>query len=441
MSPRAFDDVAECVESTLCRVGPRIVLALPLGIGKPNPLANEFYRRAQRDSTITLKIFTALSLRAPVWRGELERRFLQPLVERIFGNCVPLDYVRDLHAGAIPKNVEIVEFFLDPGALLHVAHSQRHYFSTNYTHVARDVAAQGVNVIGQLIAKRSVEGRNEYSLGSNPDVTVDLLELLAPQRRRGRDVVVIGEINRQMPFMFGSAAVPAETFDFLVDHSRYDYDLFAPPNQPLRTADHAIGLYGARLVQDGGTLQLGIGALGNAVVFVWSYGNTTIPRHLRDIVITEYGVADLRGRTDQEVIAALLNITDSRFQDALKREAQLAGKLAPDYRIADMHRNNTPQALEERFVLPRARGLFSEFPFGTDLTREEIVLAKALERLKDKSATDLSKARTVLSALLSRGTPASFRPYLQRMELDSPRTREQWLWQRLLVQELKGLER
>jgi hypothetical protein len=158
-------------------------------------------------------------------------------------------------------------------------------------------------------------------------------------------------------------------------------------------------------------------------------------------VITEYGVADLRGRTDQEVIAALLNITDSRFQDALKREAQLAGKLAPDYRIADMHRNNTPQALEERFVLPRARGLFSEFPFGTDLTREEIVLAKALERLKDKSATDLSKARTVLSALLSRGTPASFRPYLQRMELDSPRTREQWLWQRLLVQELKGLER
>lgn len=27
----------------------------------------------------------------------------------------------------------------------------------------------------------------------------------------------------------------------------------------------------------------------------WSYGHTTIPRHLRDIVVTEYGVADLRG--------------------------------------------------------------------------------------------------------------------------------------------------
>ena len=27
----------------------------------------------------------------------------------------------------------------------------------------------------------------------------------------------------------------------------------------------------------------------------WSYGHTTIPRHLRDMVVTEYGVADLRG--------------------------------------------------------------------------------------------------------------------------------------------------
>ena len=61
--PRIFDDVAECVENTLTRVGSNIVLALPLGVGKPNPLANEFYRRARRDQNLTLKIFTALSLR------------------------------------------------------------------------------------------------------------------------------------------------------------------------------------------------------------------------------------------------------------------------------------------------------------------------------------------------------------------------------------------
>ena len=69
-------------------------------------------------------------------------------------------------------------------------------------------------------------------------------------------------------------------------------------------------------------------------------------------------------------------------------ETRSAGgrKTAADYQIPDMHRNNTPRALEERFVLARARGLFSEFPFGTDLTREEIVLAKALTRIKDKTS-------------------------------------------------------
>src|SRR5258707_9019371 len=211
--PRIFDDVAECVEDTLGRVGPHIVLALPLGIGKPNPLANEFYHRARRDPRLSLTLFTALSLRAPQWKGELERRFLEPLVARLFGACVPLDYVTDLHGEGVPGNVQIVEFFLDPGALLKVEHSQRHYVSSNYTHVARDVAAQGVNVIAQLVAKRSLDGRTEYSLGSNPDATIDPHARLAPQRQAGREGVVPGEVNRQIPFMFGPAAVDAETFD------------------------------------------------------------------------------------------------------------------------------------------------------------------------------------------------------------------------------------
>jgi hypothetical protein len=170
---------------------------------------------------------------------------------------------------------------------------------------------------------------------------------------------------------------------------------------------------------------------------LWSYGQTTIPRHLRDIVVTEYGLADLRGRTDQDVVAALLNVTDSRFQDGLKSEAQRAAKLPPDHRIPDIHRNNTPQALERCFALPRARGLFSEFPFGTDLTREEIVLSKALTALKNQAG--LPRVRAVAGAVLSRGTPAAFRPYLERMRLEAPRTREEWLWQRLLVHQLKSV--
>jgi hypothetical protein len=59
----------------------------------------------------------------------------------------------------------------------------------------------------------------------------------------------------------------------------------------------------------------------------WTYGHCTIPRHLRDIVVTEYGIADLRGQTDSEVIARLLAVSDSRFQPGLIEQAKDAGKL------------------------------------------------------------------------------------------------------------------
>ena len=172
---------------------------------------------------------------------------------------------------------------------------------------------------------------------------------------------------------------------------------------------------------------------------LWNYGNTTIPRHLRDIVVTEYGVADLRGLSDQDCIAAVLNIADSRFQDGLKREAQAAGKSRADFEIPELHRNNTPRALEERFILPRARGLFSDFPFGTDLTNEEIVLAKALGRLKERTAEGWPRVKALSAAAASRGTPSAFRPYLERMALNTPKTRQEWLWQRLLVRELRDM--
>lgn len=716
-APRQFADVAECVEATLARVGPRIGLALPLGIGKPHPLANEFYRRARRDPSIHLRIFTALSLDLPRWHGELERRFLEPLVRRVFGDFVPLDYVADLHAGAVPDNVEIVEFYLDPGAFLQCTHAQRHYVSSNYTHVARDLANRGVNVLAQLVARRPGAVGPEFSLGSNPDLTLDLLERLAPRRHAGADLVVIGEVSRQMPYMFGPAAIGAGTFDFLLEHPRYEHDLFSPPNPRLSFVDHAIGLHAARLVRDGGTLQLGIGAIGDAVVYglqlrhqrndefreihgqlrtterfgdaasiggdapfetglygcsemlvdgfldlyrcgilrrrvyddvriqtllaagsigetvdagllralgaagfasplsctdfavlarlgvfrgecrhadgriigadgvevdarlddercierllahctgrrlrdgvllhaafflgsrgfyaalrdlpeserrqfsmcgvgftnrldgedgalkhaqrshgrfintamlatllgaavadgladgrvvsgvggqyefvtmahalpdarsiiavrstrakagrvtsniVYSYAHVTIPRHLRDIVVTEYGVADLRGLSDQDVVAALLNVADSRFQETLLREAQAAGKISRRHRIPDAHRNNTPQALEQQFVLPRARGLFSDFPFGTDLSREEIVLAEALAGLARRTGGVLGKIGAALAAARGGRVSAHLEPYLERMGLNAPASGEERRWRRLLARELQA---
>ncbi len=700
VSPRRIDSVSHCVDAVLERVGREVVIAVPLGIGKPVPLVNGFYRRAVADPMLKLKIYTALSLRKPTWSSDLERRFLEPFVARVFGNTPELDYVAALRANCMPANIEVIEFFLDPGAYLNSEPAQQHYLSANYTHVSREILKH-VNVIAQMVAARVVDGKTEFSLSSNPDITLDLLPHLAALRAGGRDIITIAAINQQLPFMLGDAEVDAGSFDFLLEDPACAHDLFCPPNMSISGVDHLIGLCASSLVKDGGTLQLGIGELGDAIVYslqlrhqnntaytqalaacgatrhwskliaevggasapfekglyacsemfvdgfidlyrsgilkrrvyahealqrglndgiisetinpqcldwllecgigprlnatefaalekaglfhdgvkfidqhligpdgkscladladplsraqlmghclapqlrggvllhggfflgpkafyaalrdlpdserrlfnmtsvtfvnqlygedselkilqrqdarfintammvtllgaavsdgledgrvvsgvggqynfvamahalpgarsiiavrstrrhegklgsniVWNYGHTTIPRHLRDMVITEYGIADLRGKTDSEIIAALLNIADSRFQDKLLATAKAAGKISRDYRIPDAHRNNTPQALEDQLAHFRNDGLFADFPFGTDFTTEEIVLGKALKRLKDRTSTRTGKAVAIIAALMPGAIPDQVKPCLKRMRLDQP---------------------
>jgi hypothetical protein len=53
------------------------------------------------------------------------------------------------------------------------------------------------------------------------------------------------------------------------------------------------------------------------------------------VYVTEYGVADLRGKSDSECIEAMLSICDARFIDALCAEAKSHGKLAADFKIPE----------------------------------------------------------------------------------------------------------
>jgi len=94
--PSYYTDVETCVEETLRKVGRRIALGTPLGLGKANHLVNEFFRRAREDAKIDLHIFTALTLARPPWKSELERRFLEPLGNGIFGGYPELAYVEPL---------------------------------------------------------------------------------------------------------------------------------------------------------------------------------------------------------------------------------------------------------------------------------------------------------------------------------------------------------
>ncbi len=188
------------------------------------------------------------------------------MAARVFGGGPDPAWFPALRAGALPPNVRVQEFFMEPGAWLGAPLAQQSYASINYTHVARTALAAGANVIAQQIAWRTGPDGARASLGTNPDVTVDLLPSFEERRRRGEPVAVIGQVNDRMPFMLGAAVVPAGAFDCIIDDPREYHDLFSPPNLPISTADHAIALAASMLVRDGGTIQIGIGELGDAIV-------------------------------------------------------------------------------------------------------------------------------------------------------------------------------
>jgi acyl-CoA hydrolase len=595
-APLRFDSTERLVDAIVARVGKAIVLALPLGLGKANHVANVLFARATADPSIRLRIFTALTLEKPHPSSDLERRFVGPIAERCFGGYPDLAYSAALRRG-LPPNIEVDEFFLQAGTRLGVAAAQQSYISVNYTHGLGSLLQRGVNVVGQLVAKRVRNGETRYSLSCNPDITVDLLE----KRRKGEvDFLFVGQVNSELPFMPGDGDLAADAFDMILDSPETDFPLFAPPREPIDLTEYAAGLRVARIVADGGTLQLGIGALGDAVaqalilrhksnaafcdlltrldasatapaglveekpfaaglhgvseMFVegflelyragilrreaegtllqaaffvgsrgfyrtlrempekelekfrmmavsyvneiygdeavkrrsrvkarfingammatllgaivsdglengqvvsgvggqynfvaqgfalegarsvimlratrasggrvssnirWSYGNTTIPRHLRDIVVTEYGVADLRGRTDRDVIAAMLAIADSRFQHELMRQAKDVGKLEKTFALPAAFRDNSPQRIEQALGAAREQGLLAQFPFETDFTPVEQQLLPALQRLK--TASPLQLATLLVRGLRSGREEIS--SCLARLALDRP---------------------
>ncbi len=115
---------------------------------------------------------------------------------------------------------------------------------------------------------------------------------------------------------------------------------------------------------------------------VWNYGHTTIPRHLRDLVITEYGIADLRGQHDAEVIKRLLAIADSRFQPALLEQAKAHGKIEAGYAIPEAQLHNLPEAIDAWLCSAHVDGVLADFPFGSDFTEVELDIVRALMKLK-----------------------------------------------------------
>ena len=612
--------IEHAVDEVLARLPAHIHMGLPLGLGKPNAFVNALYARIRALPERRLTIYTALSLGRPPLGDGLQRRFLEPFVERVFADYQELDYLADLRRGTLPANIRVEQFFMQPGSLLDSEPAQQDYVSSNYSHAARDINAKGLNLVAQLVAD-TPERPGYLSLSCNPDITLDLLPMLARRRAAGETLLVLGQVHAELPYMPGDSELPREDFDILIDTPE-QRRLFSTPNMPVSTQDHFIGLHASALVRDGGTLQIGIGAMGDAVTaallarqgdnlgyralleamdlspwqaliereggldtfarglygcsemfvngllalaeagvvrrpaneqgvvvhggfflgprafyqrlremplekrrmfamtgigfinelygqealkrrqrrdarflntvfgmtmlgagvadqledgrvlsgvggqynfvaqghalegarsilllrswreaggdvssnLLWSYGHCTIPRHLRDIVVTEYGIADLRGQTDSEVIARLLAISDSRFQPGLMEQAKAAGKLARNFELDKRFADNTPGRLEA--LRARHGRLFAEYPLGSDFTSEERDLLRSLNWLKGKFK--LSEMLELGKAALDAPDPGEYSTQLARMGLDKPQGIREEVYQRLLLAGLQA---
>jgi acyl-CoA hydrolase len=627
--PENFDNLDAAVAEIRRLRGHQLRVAAPLGIGKPHRLLNALYRATVADPGGQLHLSTALSLAPPAPGAGLERRFLAPFIERHFGaDFEALDYVAAQRGGTLPANVRIEEFYLQSGSLLGSAGAQQDYASLNYTHVARAVAERGVDVLVQKVA-RGEDGR--FSLSSNPDLSLDLLDAI---ERTGKPrPLLVAEVDPNLPWLGGSAAVPPGWFDLVIDLPGPSPKLFALPRGPVSDADYAIGLRASALVRDGGTLQIGIGSLSDALCHglvlrhtrnaeyrlllealepgyaesplvraagglgpfekglygaselvndgfmklrqagilvrrvlddveamrrieagrataqdrerleaegrwldgafylgsqelyewlrslpeaeragigmtrvshinelyggnealerlqrrdarffntcmmmtvlgaavsdaledgrvvsgvggqynfvamahalhdgrsvlmfravrqagatrcssvLWNYGHATIPRHLRDVAITEYGVADLRIASDAECIERMLRLCEAGFHDALVARARRAGKLPDGYVLPRSLEENCPKRLASRLRPYRQMGLLPDYPLGSDFTPVEERLVRALGWLRANTATTGGKLGTILSALRFSPDDGGDREALARMGLDDP---------------------
>jgi acyl-CoA hydrolase len=653
-APPRLERLDDAVETLLASVEGPLHIAAPLGIGKPHRLLNALYARIETDPSRPLHLYTALSLDPPMPANDLQRRFLAPFLTRHFGDDFPrLAYVLAEKRDALPAHIVIEEFYLQSGALLRSRQAQRRYTSLNYTHVARAIAERGVNVIVQKVAANADGSR--LSLSSNTDLTFDALDAVHALGKPRP--LMIAEIDPELPWIENGAAVNADFFDVVVAPPGPYPKLFALPRQPVADAEFAIGFYASALVRDGGTLQIGIGALADALChalvlrhtdnavyrrvlqaldpeierhpaviasggldpfaiglygcseminegfrklvqtgvlrrkvlddealmrriadgsasdadheqleregeflhgafylgshefydwlrtldesgrrgigmrrvsevnelyggretlervqrrdarffntcmmatalgaavsdgladgrvvsgvggqynfvamahaqpdarsvlmlratreepglpavssILWNYGHTTIPRHLRDVYVSEYGIADLRGANDEECIVRMIEIADGRFRFGLLSAANMSSKLYDQmvmFRLAPSP--NTPERLRTALAPFRADGTLPDYPLGSDFTAVEQRLVKALTWLKANTATRTSKAKTIARALMApRATAAEQHEALERMGYATPVGFGETLYAKLLTLALRETDR
>jgi acyl-CoA hydrolase len=93
-------------------------------------------------------------------------------------------------------------------------------------------------------------------------VEVNILPAAIEAAKRAGGIVVV-QSNPQMPYTFGDSEISVDDVDYLIE---VDEALTEAPNIALNDASLEIGSLIAHRVSNGSTLQLGIGAIPNAVI-------------------------------------------------------------------------------------------------------------------------------------------------------------------------------
>jgi acyl-CoA hydrolase len=109
-----------------------------------------------------------------------------------------------------------------------------------------------------VIVHTSTPRTGKVSLGIEVNVIPAALEVA-----RARGALVVAQINPQMPYTFGEGEIPTDMIDVAIE---VDEALSTIEQHGLDGRKDQIGDYIARLVPDGATLQLGIGAIPDATL-------------------------------------------------------------------------------------------------------------------------------------------------------------------------------
>jgi hypothetical protein len=127
----------------------------------------------------------------------------------------------------------------------------------------------------------------------------------------------------------------------------------------------------------------------------------------------------LRGKSDADVIASMLQVSDSRFQNELMRQAKDAGKLSKNYEIPSAYRQNFSERIVSALKPARDAGLLPSFPFGSDFTDVEQRLIPALEVLQNAQRSPLNLPGLLWQGFTGKPNAADSE-CLARLGLDAP---------------------